>query len=168
VGFAGIVLIALPELGQDTSGALGVAMIFVAVLCYGLSLVIATPAHQRYGALPVTARMLGIAAVLTAPFGIASIPGSSFSWSAFAASAVLGMLGTGLAFVIMGSLAASVGSMRASFVTYLIPVVATFLGIVVRHEDVAAAAIAGVALVIAGAVLASRRERMADGARARP
>ena len=136
-----------------------VAMIFVAVVCYGLSLVIVTPIHQRYGALPVTARMLGIAAILTAPFGIASIPASSFSWSAFAANTVLGVLGTGLAFVIMGSLVASVGSMRASFATYLIPVVATFLGIVVRDEDVALVAIAGVALVIAGAILASRRER---------
>jgi drug/metabolite transporter (DMT)-like permease len=162
LGFIGILMISLPELGQDASGTLGVAMIFVAVLCYGLALVIATPAHQRYGPLPVTARMLGIAAVLTAPLGLASVGSSSFSWKALLATSALGILGTGLAFLIIGGLAASVGSMRASFVTYLIPVVATILGIVILNEDVAAAAIVGVALVIAGAALASRRERVVD------
>jgi len=162
LGFTGIAMISLPELGHAGSGALGVAMIVVADLCYGLAMVIATPLHQRYGALPVTARMLGLAAVLTAPFGLASVGGSSLTWTAVAATATLGILGTGLAFVIMGSLVASVGSTRGSFVTYLIPVVATILGIVVLNEDVALAAIAGVALVIAGAALASRRERVAD------
>jgi drug/metabolite transporter (DMT)-like permease len=135
-------------------------MIVVADLCYGLSLVIATPLHQRYGSLAVTARMLGLAAVLTAPFGLASLGTSSLSWKAVVATATLGILGTGLAFVIMGSLVASVGSTRASFATYLIPVVATILGIVVLNEEVAIAAIVGVALVIAGAALASRRERV--------
>jgi drug/metabolite transporter (DMT)-like permease len=159
LGFAGIVMISVPEFGDDTSSGLGVAMIFAAVLCYGIAIVIVTPVHQRYGALPVTARMLAIAAVLTAPFGIASIPGSSFSWAAFTATTVLGAVGTGLAFVIMGSLVASVGSMRGSFATYLIPVVATILGIAVRDEDVALAAIVGVAFVIAGAILAARRDR---------
>jgi drug/metabolite transporter (DMT)-like permease len=159
LGFTGIVMISLPELGGGGSGGLGVAMIVLADLCYGLSLVIVTPLHQRYGALPVTARMLGLAAVLTAPFGLASIPASSLSWTAVGAIAALGILGTGVAFVVMGSLIARVGSTRASFVTYLIPVVATFLGIVVRNEDVAPVAIAGVALVIAGAALASRKER---------
>jgi drug/metabolite transporter (DMT)-like permease len=125
-----------------------------------LAIAIATPLQQRYGALPVMARMLALAAVWTTPFGLASAGGSSFSWSALASTAILGVIGTGLAFVLMGSLVARVGSTRAAFAIYLIPVVATFLGIVVRDEEVALAAIVGVGLVIAGAVLASRRERV--------
>ena len=158
LGFVGIVLISVPELGEAGTGAVGVAMILVADLCYGLAIVIATPLQQRYGALPVMARMLALAAVWTAPFGIASLAGSSFAWSALGSTAILGVMGTGLAFVLMGSLVARVGSTRAAFAIYLIPVVATFLGIVVRSEEVAISAIAGVGLVIAGAVLASRRE----------
>jgi drug/metabolite transporter (DMT)-like permease len=158
LGFAGVVLISLPELGAGSSEALGVAMIVVADLCYGLSIVIAAPVQQRYGALPVMARMLALAAVWTAPFGIVSVGASSFSWSALAAVVALGILGTGIAFVLMGSLVAHVGPTRGSFATYLIPVVATILGVVVRDETVALAAVAGVALVIGGAMLASRRE----------
>jgi drug/metabolite transporter (DMT)-like permease len=162
LGFTGIVLISLPELGQGSNGALGVAMIVTADLCYGLAIVISAPLQQRYGALPVMARMLALAALWTAPFGLVSIGDSSFSWSAVGSVAVLGILGTGLAFVLMGNLVANVGSTRASFVTYLIPVVATFLGIVVRDETVALIAIVGVTLVIAGAALASRKERQVE------
>jgi drug/metabolite transporter (DMT)-like permease len=162
LGFTGILLISLPELGEGSSGALGVAMIVAADLCYGLSIVISAPLQQRYGALPVMARMLALATLWTAPFGLLSIPGSSFSWEALGSVAVLGIVGTGLAFVLMGSLVANVGSTRASFVTYLIPVVATILGIVVRDEQVAVVAIAGVAFVIVGALLASRKERQPE------
>ena len=70
----------------------------------------------------------------------------------------LGLLGTGLAYIIMGGLAGSVGPTRASFITYLIPVVALVLGVVFRDEIVAPVAIVGSLLVIAGAFLASRRE----------
>jgi drug/metabolite transporter (DMT)-like permease len=76
----------------------------------------------------------------------------------------LGLLGTGLAYIIMGGLAGSVGPTRASFITYLIPVVALVLGVVFRDEIVAPVAIVGSLLVIAGAILASRRETTAPPA----
>jgi len=161
LGFLGVALISLPELGESSSNALGVAMIVAADLCYGLAIVIAAPLQQRYGALPVMARMLALAAIWTAPFGLASLPASSFSWKALGSVAVLGMMGTGLAFVLMGALVAHVGSTRASFAIYLIPVVATILGVTVRGESVAAIAVVGVGLVIVGALLASRREARA-------
>ncbi|MGH2637086.1 MAG: DMT family transporter [Actinomycetota bacterium] len=158
LGLTGIVLISLPELGHDSSGALGVAMIVLADLCYGLSIVIAIPLQQRYGPLPVMARMLALATIWTAPFGLTSVAGSTFTAEALGSTLVLGMLGTGVAFVLMGGLVGHVGSTRGSFATYLIPVVATILGITVRGEEVAAVAVVGVVLVIAGALLASRRE----------
>jgi drug/metabolite transporter (DMT)-like permease len=71
---------------------------------------------------------------------------------------VLGVVNTGLAFVLMGNLVGRVGSTRASFITYLIPVVALVLGVVFLSEQVAPLAVAGVGLVIVGALLASRRE----------
>ena len=83
---------------------------------------------------------------------------STFDWGSLAALMALGLLGTGLAYIIMGGLAGSVGPTRASFITYLIPVVALVLGVVFRDEIVAPVAIVGSLLVIAGAFLASRRE----------
>jgi drug/metabolite transporter (DMT)-like permease len=73
----------------------------------------------------------------------------------------LGFLGTGLAYILMGGLAGSVGPTRASFITYLVPVVALVLGVVFRDEIVAPVAMVGSLLVIVGAILASRRETRA-------
>jgi drug/metabolite transporter (DMT)-like permease len=70
----------------------------------------------------------------------------------------VGVLGTGVAFVLMGRLVGRVGPTRASIVGYLIPVVALGLGVLFRHDEVGSFAVAGVALVILGAYLTSRRE----------
>ena len=137
---------------------MGVIPIIVATFLYGVALNVATPLQQRYGSLPVIARILSIAAVLTAPFGLVSLPGSRFAWPSLAATVAVGVLGTGVAFVLMGRLVGRVGSTRASIVNYLIPVVALGLGIVFRGDDVRPIAIVGVVLAILGAYLTSRRE----------
>jgi drug/metabolite transporter (DMT)-like permease len=156
IGAAGVATIAISAAGAGSSEAIGVAMLLGAVACYAVAINIAAPLQQRYGSLPVMARMLAIAAVLTAPFGIVSIPSSRFAAGSFLAVLVLGAVGTGLAFVLMGRLVGRVGSTRASFATYLIPVVAVVLGVIVRDEAVEILGIVGIVAVIAGAILASR------------
>ena len=158
LGFLGVAAIALSVASQGSSQVLGVVLILVATICYGIAFNVATPLQQRYGSLPVMARILAIGAVLTAPLGLVSIPGSSFAWSALAATATVGIFGTGVAFVLMGRLVGRVGPTRASIVGYLIPVVALALGMLFRDDMVGPVAIGGVALVIAGAYLTSRRE----------
>jgi drug/metabolite transporter (DMT)-like permease len=71
---------------------------------------------------------------------------------------VLGAVGSGLAFVASTILGARAGPVRGSIPIYFLPVVAMLLGTLVRHEIIPGPAIAGVALVIVGAWLSSRRE----------
>jgi drug/metabolite transporter (DMT)-like permease len=158
IGFAGVATIALPAAFAGSSEALGVVLALAAVACYGVAINISAPLTQRYGSLPVMANMLALASLWTAPFGIWGLRRSSFAWDSFAAVVVLGAFGTGIAFVLMGRLVARVGSTRAAFATYLIPVVAVILGAVFRHEEVRATSVIGMALVIGGAILASRPE----------
>ena len=164
-GFAGVAAISLPRVAEGSSQAVGVGLALAATVCYGVAINIATPLTQRFGSLPVMARMLALASVWTAPFGLFGLGSSSFAWDSVGAVAALGVLGTGVAFVLMGRLVSRVGSARASFATYLIPVVALVLGAVFRDEQVHLSSVVGVALVIAGAVLASRREQPAPASR---
>lgn len=158
IGFIGVVAISAPSIGQGSSEALGVVLVLLATVCYGISVNIAAPIQQQYGSIPVMARMLALAAVWTAPLGLMGATGSEFAWGPFVAVAAAGVLGTGIAFVIMGSLVGRVGATRASFITYVIPVVALVLGVVFRGDEVAPIAVVGVVLVIGGAALASRRD----------
>lgn len=158
VGLAGVVAISAPSIGQGSTETLGVALVVLATACYGLAVNIAAPIQQRYSSIPVMARMLALATVWTTPLGVLAVAESSFAWVPFVAVAAAGVLGTGVAFVIMGSLVGRVGSTRASFITYAIPVVALALGVWFRGDEVAPIAVAGVVMVVVGAVLASRRE----------
>ena len=158
LGFAGIVAIAVPSAGTGTTATIGVIMVLVATVCYAVALNMVAPLQQRYGSLPVIARVQWVAAAAVTPFGIYGLTQSSFAWPSLLALLAVGVLGTGVAFVFMGTLSGRVGATRSAFITYAIPVVALILGVVFRDEIVAPVAVIGVVLVIAGALLASRRE----------
>jgi drug/metabolite transporter (DMT)-like permease len=159
VGTLGIALIGWPSLREGSSSAIGVGLILLALCSYGLAINIVVPMQQKYGALPVLWRAAGIAALMLAPFGIAAVPSSSFSWHSLFANIALGVLGSAVAFVAAGTLAGRVGSTRAAMTTYVIPVVALFLGAAVRSEAIAVLSVVGCATVLSGAFLASRSEK---------
>jgi drug/metabolite transporter (DMT)-like permease len=161
VGAVGVGAIALTAAGEGASQAIGVLMILTAVVCYAFAVNIVAPLQQRYGSVPAMARVLAYAAVMTAPFGLWSIPRSTFSWSALTACLVLGAIGTGIAFLVMGRLVGRVGSTRAAFAIYQVPVVAMILGALVLDEIITVLDVIGMVLVIAGAILASRPDRRA-------
>jgi drug/metabolite transporter (DMT)-like permease len=158
VGFAGVLAISWPELEGSRATTLGVVLVVVAVTCYGLAVNLAVPLQQRYGSLPVLLRAQLVALLLLLPFGLWSLPGSHLEWGAALAMLPLGILGTGLAFVLMTTLVGRVGGPRGAVATYFIPVVAIALGVVFLGERVAPAALLGTGLVLAGAWLTSRRE----------
>ena len=158
VGFTGILAIALPSAGESTSAAIGVVLVVLATVCYAFATNMVAPLQQKYGSLAVMARVQWVALALVTPYGIYGLTQSHFAWPSLAAMAVVGVIGTGFALVLMGSLVGSVGPTRASFVTYVYPVVALVLGVVFRDELVSPIAIFGIGLVIIGALLASRSE----------
>ncbi|MEL7207957.1 MAG: DMT family transporter, partial [Actinomycetota bacterium] len=127
-----------------------------AVVCYSVAINLAVPVQQKYGSLAVLLRVLVVAAVLTAPYGLLSLDGSTFDWGALAAIVVLGFFGTGVAFVAMATLTGRVGAPRSSIAIYFTPVVAIVLGVVFRDETVAWLALVGTALVLVGAWITSR------------
>jgi drug/metabolite transporter (DMT)-like permease len=132
--------------------------VVLATVCYAFATNIVVPLQQRYGSIAVMARVQWVAVALVTPYGIYGLTHSTFAWPSLAATAAVGVLGTGVAMVLMGTLVGSVGPTRATFITYLIPIVALVLGVVFRDEFVSPIAILGVILVIAGAILASRSE----------
>ena len=103
IGFCGVILLTVPG-ADSTSSVLGASLILVAVMFYGLAVNLAVPLQQKYGGLPVLLRALAVASLLTLPLGIWSIGESEWSWGAAAAVSALGVLGTGVAFVMMTAL----------------------------------------------------------------
>ncbi len=156
VGSVGVLLIGLASYGEESSSLGGIVLILIALASYGLAYNIAVPLQQRYGSLPVIWRALAVGLVLTLPMGLAGLDESTFAWRPLLACLALGVLGTGVAYVAMGTLAGRVGSTRASITTYVIPVVAIILGALFRNDHIAPLAVAGTAVVLAGAWITGR------------
>ncbi len=167
VGFTGVATVALSATrasgdahAHAAADVGGVAMILVAVLCYGLSSNLAGPLQRRYGAFPVLFRAQIVALLLSLPVAIASLPAARFSWGAFAAMFVLGALGTGFAYVILAVLVGRTDATRGSIGIFITPIVASVLGVTLLHEALSLWQVAGAGLVLLGAYLTSHPEPM--------
>jgi len=150
------VMISVPSLTEGSNEALGVALVLGASVSYGVALNIAPPLQKKYGPVNLMTKLLAVAAVLTAPYGLWEVDEVSYELKPTLSVIFIGVVGTGIAFAIMATLVGRVGGTRASFITYLIPVVALALGVAFQDDDVSALAVTGVAFVVAGALMASR------------
>lgn len=156
VGMAGTVLVALPAVSESGSSAWGIVLILIAMVSYGIALSIARALQLQYGAVPVIWRAQAVALALTAPLGLPELLAARWSLWPFLSMLALGTLGTAVANVLMAKSAGRFGAARASSTTFLIPVVALVLGVVLRNEKVAAVSIAGCAVCLTGAWLMKR------------
>jgi drug/metabolite transporter (DMT)-like permease len=156
VGFAGVAaLLGFGTLAGPLAWA-GVGCMLLATLGYAIGPLIV----QRYlGAvdpLGPIAGSLGVAAVLLMPLALLHLPARLPTSRALASVAVLGLVCTALAMVLMFYLIRHAGAARASVITYINPIVATLLGVAILHEPLGLGGIAAFALILAGSWLATR------------
>lgn len=157
LGFAGIVLISLGSASEGSSQAKGVLLVLGATVCYGFALNVAPPLQAKYGSIVLMSSVLAIAAVLVAPLALVDVGDNEWETSSAFALVALGAIGTGLAYWVMTSLVGRIGSIRASFITYMIPVVSLLLGVWLREDTVTGMAVVGAPITLVGAFLASRK-----------
>ena len=154
-GLAGVGLL----LGVDTDGAavLGCVLVLLAGLGYAVG---AAWTARRFPDVPRLGLLTGVlvaSSLLLVPPVLLDPPTRVPSLQGVAAIAVLGLVGTGLAFVVMYWLIAEVGPERTTLVTYLAPVFAVAYGTLLLDEELSALGVGGLLLVVAGAYLAGRR-----------
>ena len=98
--------------------------------------------------------MLAGGLILT-PFALFQLPDEVPSLEATASMLALALLGTALAQLILFRMLALHGSSRLSLVTYLMPGFALVYGALILDEEITAATLGGLALILAGVALAS-------------
>ncbi|MCL1601079.1 MAG: DMT family transporter [Actinomycetia bacterium] len=156
LGFVGIFMMTLPSLRGTHADPVGVGLVLLAVIGYGISGNLLVPLQQRYGGLAVTMWALVLSSFMLFPFAIATAGESDFAMSSLVAVVILGVVGTGIVRALGATLAGRVGAPRMSTTAYLIPVFAIVLGVVFRDEVVLPVAIVGVVVVLVGAFVATR------------
>ncbi|MEU6345666.1 DMT family transporter [Streptomyces sp. NPDC046977] len=160
MGFAGVVVVLGPWRGLAGGQDAAQVACLLATFSYGLAFVYMRRFISPRGmaALPVAAVQVSLGAMimlLMAPFTAASPV--HLSWRAVLSVAVLGVAGTGLAYVWNTNVVAAWGATNASTVTYLTPVVGVALGIALLGEAISWNEPAGALVVIGGIALSRRR-----------
>ena len=164
VGFAGTVLIFSPWRTASGLFSAGGLECLAASVSYAVSFVYMDRFLARRGisATVLAACQLAAATVMLAvALGVAGAPAPHLTAGSVTAIAVLGIVGTGFAYVLNYQIIASDGATVASTVTYLLPVVAIVLGVLVLNETVTVTMLAGIALVLAGVALTRQRTKPA-------
>ncbi len=176
LGFAGVLVLVAPWRAGSLGGELpGQVACLVAAACYAVSFVWTRRflTGRGYPTLALAGAQLGASVVL---LGLASPlvlrDPVSLTPRVAAAMLALGVLGTGIAYLLYYRLLADEGATATSTVTYLLPVVAVALGVLVLGEPLAWNLFAGTAVVLTGVALSegrltrAARDRGAEAGRA--
>ena len=147
VGFAGVTLL----VGGRPSGQLVAALAVVfSALCYAGAGLYAGRRLRATSPLVTALGTLTAATFATLPIGLFHLPTHMTGWKVTASVLTLGIAGTGLAYILYYGLISGAGASRAILITYLVPTFAVVYGAVLLGEPVTAAAVGGLALVLAG------------------
>ncbi len=166
LGFAGIVVMAIPAMrGQGPSNPWALLGTISAPLCYG----IAVNLLRRMDAMDrtvLTAWSLSFGALIIAPLAIwaegVPVITRPETWGALL---FIGFVLTSASFIVMFWLIRIVGGTIASTITFIAPVSAVFLGVVILNEEIGAFHIAGMALIFAGLLFIDGRAMRVFGRR---
>jgi drug/metabolite transporter (DMT)-like permease len=152
LGFVGVALLVGLQEGAELLGA--VAVVGTA-LCYAVTVLYAGRAIRSFSPLDVSIGQLSVGALLTLPAALVQWPAETPSAKVVGAVLVLGVLGTGVAYLLYFALIVRAGASRAILVTYLVPAFALVYGWLILGEAVTPSALAGLALILGGTALAT-------------
>lgn len=157
-GFAGVIVLASGKVAGASIGLPVAAGTFAAFL-YGIG---GNLVKRHLAGLPATAvaaATLSCATLLSAPFAIAQWPQHAVSAKSWAAVALLGVLCTGIAFVMYYRLIARIGASRAATTTYLVPLFGVGWAWLLLDEPLTIAMGVAGALILGSVVLSQRQTR---------
>lgn len=154
IAFGGVTWLVRGAIGTLGAGIVpGVIAALAGAACYGFG---ASFARRFLGAVDPVAVAAGSvlgAALVIAPFSAATWPQAPVPLQAWLAALALGVLCTGVAYLVYYRLLRNVGAGRAVAVAFLFPAFGILWGAVFLHEPVTPDLLAGCAVVLVGTAL---------------
>lgn len=161
MGFAGVVVLMSKDLGGSTGSILGQAAVVLASVFYAGSSVYARKSTENASGIMRSVGPLVSSTVvmwLAVPLGESPlrVPQLPITWIALV---WLGVLGSGVAFIMMYYLIHAIGPTRTTMVTYLFPLGGVLLGVGFLGEQLTWQLVAGAVLIVASLAVANLQTR---------
>jgi drug/metabolite transporter (DMT)-like permease len=165
IGFLGTGIVIAPNLIGQPLRATTIGTLAVAGAAASYAVAALVQRRRLRGVSPLQVGFWQLA--LTAPFAFAgaipTIGATHLTWTAILAMLVLGVGGSGIAYLLYYFMMNTLGGTRATTVTFLLPVTAVFWGASLLQEAITIPIIAGLVVILFGVFLTSRpRTRRAD------
>lgn len=161
LGFVGVVILAAPwHDGALSSSLLGIGAALLASACYAASYVYARRFLSSGELSPLvlcSGQMIAGAVLLATVAPAVAREPIVLTTSVVTSVIILGVLGTGFAYVLNYQLIADEGATAASTVTYLLPLVAGVLGLMILSERVSWSLVVGGLVVLLGVAVSERK-----------
>ncbi len=163
IGISGVVILVLPELStHGLSGDFFAALaVVVASISYAVS---ALYQRTRMRGMSVFEQSLGqlvFASVLILPLAAPALPLVHVAAVSLAAVIALGLGGSGIAYLLYYYAMNTLGAVRATGVTFVVPITAVFWGVVLLHESLSLSIVIGMIVILAGIVLTNLHRQAA-------
>ncbi|MGH2944791.1 MAG: DMT family transporter [Solirubrobacteraceae bacterium] len=129
IGIAGVAVLLGLDLSGEAAELAGAGMVLLASLCFAVAALFYKRSFEEAEPMGVVFATLAIAPVLVAPAALATLPSELPSFKANSALVVLGLANTGVGFWLFYALIDRTDAGGASLITYVIPAVATLLGV---------------------------------------
>jgi len=170
IGLTGVVILVLPDIvsGGIRGDLVGAAAVLLASVSYALSALYQRRKLRGVNVFEANLGQLAFTALFLLPFAVPSVPGAHFELKSIAAVLALGIAGSGIAGVLYYHVLNSLGPVRGSGVTLLVPVTAVFWGATLLHEVVTVPIVVGMVVILAGIVLTNVGRLAASPDRSEP
>jgi len=153
-GFIGVYFLMSEKLSMPQSNVLLPTLaVMLAALCYGISANYTKKYLSGIKPLALAAGSQISASIVLLPISLAFIPEQWPSSSAIGSVLFIGVICTGLAYIIFFRLIAALGPTKAISVTYLIPVFGLFWGVIFLNEKISTTMLFGCVLILTGVAL---------------
>jgi len=159
IGISGVVLLVLPDIAtHGVSGSvLGVLAVVAAAISYAVAALYQRTKLRGMSVYQQSFGQLAVTSLLALPIAAPSVPLAHLAWLSLGAVIALGVGGSGVAYLLYYYTMNTLGAVRATGVTFVVPLTAVFWGVVLLHESLSLPIIAGMVVILAGVVLTNLR-----------
>lgn len=164
IGYAGVIVLVAPGLASGAVGASAIGgeiALLGSTIAYAIGAVYSRLTLRNRGLRPVVPAVfqVGFALVIITALAFVLERPLEVTWNTDALLAVvwLGLLGSGLAYLVQFRLLARIGATGTAQLAYLLPVVGIVSGALMFGEQIDAIVLAGTALVLGGVALVNSR-----------
>jgi len=159
LGISGVAILVLPDITTHglNGNVLGVLAVVGASISYAVAALFQRTKLRGMSVYQQSFGQLAVTSLLAIPIAAPAIPQVHLAWLSMGAVIALGVGGSGVAYLLYYYTMNTLGAVRATGVTFVVPITAVFWGVVLIGERLSLPVVAGMVVILAGVVLTNLR-----------